>query len=112
MLWYNLDTLERVEPLQRNSQSIVNWSDNSRTIGMWARMIGEESQIMMPVGTWFEQPMNLPDLPELISDPEYIIGTSGLDDVEVSIPMNTQICIKSKVNKEILLNQISNKTFL
>lgn len=112
MLWYNLDTLEKVEPLERNSQSIVNWSDNSRTIGIVrARMIGDESQIMMPVGTWFEQPMSLPELPELISDPEYIIGTSGLDDVEVSIPMNTQICIKSKVNKEILLNQISNKTF-
>ena len=100
-------TLEKVEPLERNSQSIVNWSDNSRTIGIVrARMIGEESEIMMPVGTWFEQPMSLPELPELISDPEYMIGTSGLDDVEVSIPMNTQICIKSKVNKEILLNQI------
>ena len=34
MLWYNLDTLEKVEPLERNSQSIVNWSDNSRTIGI------------------------------------------------------------------------------
>ena len=112
MLWYNLDTLEKVEPLERNSQSIVNWSDNSRTIGIVrARLIGDESQIMMPVGTWFEQPMNLPELPELISDPEYVIGTSGLDDVEVSIPMNTQICMKSKVNKEILLNQITNKTF-
>ncbi len=112
MLWYNLDTLEKVEPLERNSQSIVNWSDNSRAIGIVrARLIGDESQIMMPVGTWFEQPMNLPKLPELISDPEYVIGTSGLDDVEVSIPMNTQICMKSKVNKEILLNQITNKTF-
>ena len=112
MLWYNLDTLEKVEPLERNSQSIVNWSDNSRTIGIVrARLIGDESQIMMPVGTWFEQPMNLPELPELISDPEYVIGTSGLDDVEVSIPMNTQICMNSKVNKEILLNQITNKTF-
>ena len=112
MKWFDLGTREIVEPLERNSQSIVTWSDNSRTIGLArAKIIGDYSTIRMPVGTWFKQPLTLPPLPEILSDKNFIIGNSGLDDVEVGIPRNTFVTLKSKINKERILSQFPQKSF-
>jgi hypothetical protein len=108
IIWFDIDSLQQVDPpVKTDTGTLVDWSQQSRKIGLVsARLLENSKPWNITEGTWLKSPINIPQLPPVLGNGEYVLGlTPG--DIEISPPLGIHGHFSSHLLRGLALSTLS-----
>jgi len=105
--WYTLSNFERTEAPRSLSTrgTLTEWTEEVDRIGLIrATLLDSRSEWLLSPGTWFKEPEKAAELPSLLTQGEYTLGTATGTDLRISPKKGIHAHLTVAVNRSLALN--------
>lgn len=108
--WYTLNQFESTEPprSQPTRGTLTEWTEEVDRIGLVrATLLDSQYEWLLSPGTWFKEPEKAADLPSLLTQGEFTLGTATGTDLRISPKTGIHAHLTVAVNRSLALNAMS-----